>query len=147
MIRDIVAGPPDRRLSWGSKGGGMALVACVECGREVSDKAAVCVGCGAPMAEGKHGLVHHVVVDRPAKSRGAYIVLGLFFGGIGIHNFYAGQLASGAIKIALLAITLLLDMSTGFYTGFVLLAAVLNCTVALLEIILRKVDGQGRDME
>jgi hypothetical protein len=28
----------------------MALIACSECGRAVSDKAAVCVGCGAPLA-------------------------------------------------------------------------------------------------
>jgi hypothetical protein len=27
----------------------MALVSCGECGREVSDKAAACVGCGAPI--------------------------------------------------------------------------------------------------
>ena len=28
----------------------MALIACSECGRAVSDKAAVCIGCGAPLA-------------------------------------------------------------------------------------------------
>jgi hypothetical protein len=27
----------------------MALIACSECGRAVSDKAAVCIGCGAPI--------------------------------------------------------------------------------------------------
>ena len=27
----------------------MTLIACSECGRAVSDKAAVCVGCGAPL--------------------------------------------------------------------------------------------------
>jgi len=27
----------------------MALIACSECGRAVSDKATVCVGCGAPL--------------------------------------------------------------------------------------------------
>lgn len=27
----------------------MAIIACSECGRAVSDKAAVCVGCGAPL--------------------------------------------------------------------------------------------------
>jgi RNA polymerase subunit RPABC4/transcription elongation factor Spt4 len=27
----------------------MALMACSECGRAVSDKAAVCIGCGAPL--------------------------------------------------------------------------------------------------
>lgn len=28
----------------------MALIACGECGRAVSDKAAACVGCGAPLS-------------------------------------------------------------------------------------------------
>jgi hypothetical protein len=28
----------------------MALIACSECGRAVSDKAAVCIGCGAPLS-------------------------------------------------------------------------------------------------
>src|ERR1700736_1662837 len=28
----------------------MALIACSECGRAVSDKAEVCIGCGAPVA-------------------------------------------------------------------------------------------------
>jgi RNA polymerase subunit RPABC4/transcription elongation factor Spt4 len=28
----------------------MALIACSECGRAVSDKATVCIGCGAPLA-------------------------------------------------------------------------------------------------
>jgi hypothetical protein len=27
----------------------MALIACSECGRAVSDKAATCIGCGAPL--------------------------------------------------------------------------------------------------
>jgi uncharacterized membrane protein YvbJ len=27
----------------------MALIACSECGRAVSDKATVCIGCGAPL--------------------------------------------------------------------------------------------------
>ena len=29
----------------------MALIKCGECGKEVSDKAASCPGCGAPIAE------------------------------------------------------------------------------------------------
>lgn len=31
------------------KQGHMALIKCIECGREISDKAAVCLGCGAPI--------------------------------------------------------------------------------------------------
>jgi hypothetical protein len=32
-----------------------------------------------------------VVMVRATKSRGVYIILGLFFGCLGIHNFYAGH--------------------------------------------------------
>ena len=29
----------------------MALIKCVECGREISDKASFCIHCGAPLPE------------------------------------------------------------------------------------------------
>ncbi len=41
----------------------------------------------------------------PDKSYVIYGLLGVFFGGIGIHNFYAGQTKKGIIKV-LMAITL-----------------------------------------
>jgi hypothetical protein len=37
----------------------------------------------------------------PPKSRGVYIILGLFLGLLGIHNFYAGYHGRGAIQIIL----------------------------------------------
>jgi len=30
----------------------MSMIRCTECGRTVSDRAAVCIGCGAPLAAG-----------------------------------------------------------------------------------------------
>jgi hypothetical protein len=39
--------PPRRRLPDGRIS--VALIDCVECGREISDKAAACPGCGAPV--------------------------------------------------------------------------------------------------
>ncbi len=35
------------------------------------------------------------------KSRLAYILLGLFLGGLGIHNFYAGYTMKGVIQLLL----------------------------------------------
>jgi len=87
-----------------------------------------------------------VQVERMPKSRGAYVLLGLFLGGLGVHNFYAGQFASGAVKLGLLLFTFVLDASTGFYSGFVLVAGVLNCLWALIEIIARDTDGDGRKL-
>lgn len=42
----------------------MALIACSECGRAVSDKATTCVGCGAPLANSS-GI--NLVPPRPTK--------------------------------------------------------------------------------
>lgn len=68
--------------------------------------------------------------DQAAKSRLAYILLGLFVGSIGIHNFYAGYTGRG---IAQLCLTLL---SFGFL-GFV------SAIWALIEIIVVKQDANG----
>jgi hypothetical protein len=35
----------------------MALIKCSECGKEVSDRAAACPGCGNPLQSGKTGFV------------------------------------------------------------------------------------------
>lgn len=80
----------------------MALIVCPECQKEVSDQAAACPACGYP--------IHKVVeLETPAqqapavvtvrKSRGVYIVLGLLFGMLGIHNFYAGYHGYGAAQL------------------------------------------------
>lgn len=39
----------------------------------------------------------HVV--KQAKSRGLFIILGLFFGLLGVHNFYAGYYGRGAAQL------------------------------------------------
>jgi len=89
--------------------------------------------------------VQRVEIARAPRQRGTYVLLGLFLGGLGVHNFYAGQLVSGAIKLCLLVLTFMLDATTGFYSGFVLVAGIVNCLVALVEIVARTRDGQGYD--
>jgi TM2 domain-containing membrane protein YozV len=46
-------------------------------------------------------LVVQPVLINPAKSRVAYILLGLFLGGLGIHNFYAGYSGKGVAQLLL----------------------------------------------
>ena len=66
------------------------------------------------------------------KSRLAYILLGLFLGGLGIHNFYAGYTGKG---IAQLLITIL---SGGFLALVVWIWVIIEiCTVTK--------DAQGVD--
>ena len=60
---------------------------------------------------------------RSTKSRGIYIILGLFLGCLGIHNFYAGYHAKGAIQ---LIITIVL--------GWLIIGLVVTGLWALVDI-------------
>lgn len=73
---------------------------CSNCGNEVSEKAAVCVKCGVATNEGA-GLVG----GGQAKSRVAYMLLGLFLGGLGIHNFYAGYTGKAVAQLLITLFT------------------------------------------
>lgn len=42
---------------------------------------------------------HGVQIVQTAKSRGTYIILGILFGMLGIHNFYAGRYLRGALQL------------------------------------------------
>ena len=75
---------------------------------------------------------YHPVYVRPAKSRAAYIILGIFFGCLGVHNFYAGRAGAG---IAQLLITLFL--------GWLLIGIVITAFWSLIEVIAVDTDGHG----
>ncbi len=65
---------------------------CSNCGSEISDRAVICVKCGV---ESKPG----ILTQHSAKSRVAFVLLGLFLGGLGIHNFYAGYTGRGVAQL------------------------------------------------
>jgi TM2 domain-containing membrane protein YozV len=66
------------------------------------------------------------------KSRVAYILLGLFLGGLGIHNFYAGYTGRA---VAQLLITLL--------TGWLIVPILIVGIWVLIEVITVTSDAQG----
>ena len=66
------------------------------------------------------------------KSRVAYILLGLFLGGLGIHNFYAGYTGKG---VAQLLITI--------FFGWLLFPLAIVGVWILLEIITETKDAHG----
>ena len=70
-------------------------------------------------------------VAQAPKSRVAYILLALFLGSLGIHNFYSGHTKHGVIKLCLL-----------IACGLGLLA---NPIWSLIEIFTVKQDAQGVD--
>lgn len=66
------------------------------------------------------------VVAQPAKSRGVYIILGIFLGLAGVHNFYAGYYRKGAVQ-------LVLTITLG-WTIIVLLAVIIWVVVELCTV-------------
>src|SRR5437868_6756691 len=98
---------------------------CTDCGTEISDKAAICVKCGVPTgAAAMPGI--------QTKSRVAYVLLGVFLGGLGIHNFFAGYIGRG---IAQLLITLL--------AGWLMLPLIAVWIWVIVEVCVVTTDASG----
>lgn len=72
---------------------------CAQCGNQVPDVAVMCTKCGVPtgVTAASRGVI--------AKSRVAYVLLGIFLGGLGIHNFYAGYAGRGIAQLLLTVLT------------------------------------------
>ena len=64
------------------------------------------------------------------KSRVAYILLGVFLGGLGMHNFYAGYTGRGIAQLLISVLSL-------FMLSFI------SCLWALIDVCTVKQDGKG----
>lgn len=132
---------------------------CPYCDNEVPGNTATCPSCGAavpqqaqpqaaPQAAPQAQPQPQVVVVQQAppqpqpgqqtvplsdKSRVAYVLLGLFLGGLGVHNFYAGRTGAGVFQ---LLITLL--------TGWLIFPLGIVGLWVLIEICVVTTDGSGR---
>ena len=102
---------------------------CSNCGTDISEKAAICMKCGVPTGV---AAVLPASAAAGAKSRVTFILLGLFLGALGIHNFYAGHTGKG---VAQLLITMF-----GFWLIFPLFVVWIW---VLVEVITVKADSQG----
>ncbi len=94
---------------------------CRNCGNQIDDKAAVCVKCGVKVGVGTDfcpncgqptavnadvctscGVaLKNVVAGAEQKSKLAAGLLGVFLGGLGIHNFYLGYTGKAIAQIIL----------------------------------------------
>lgn len=78
----------------------MALIACKECRREISDSAQACPGCGMPLANFVPlQLVAGLEPER--RSRSLAICFAFFLGTFGVHRFYLRQPKSGYLYAVL----------------------------------------------
>ena len=72
---------------------------------------------------------------RTSKSRGVFIILGLFLGCLGFHNFYAGYHGRGAAQVIIMILL-----------GWLLIGFVITGIWALIEILSVTQDGNGEKM-
>ena len=72
---------------------------------------------------------------RSARRRRTFIVLGLFLGCFGVHNFYAGNHGKGAAQLIL---TLIL--------GWIVIGLVITTIWSLIEVLTVTLDGKGNPM-
>ena len=67
---------------------------CSNCGKEIDDKAVICIHCGCET----HNKLKN---DEKGEEKSALValLLCLFLGGLGIHNFYVGKTGSGIAQL------------------------------------------------
>ncbi|MFI3283104.1 MAG: TM2 domain-containing protein [Rikenellaceae bacterium] len=63
---------------------------CKNCGKEINNRAVICVHCGCSVApNGGHGTNQGVIV----------LLLCLFLGTLGVHRFYVGKIWTGLLML------------------------------------------------
>lgn len=80
--------------------------------------------------------VYCITYTEVNKSRGIYIILGLFLGGLfGLHNFYAGRYKEAVTQLLILLIL-----------GWFIIGIVINAIWVLIELCTVTKDGNGNPM-
>ena len=71
---------------------------CANCGAEVSENAAVCLACGCSIKEDAKKN-KEVNANLNGQDKMTMILVCLFLGGFGVHNFMMGEKKKGILKI------------------------------------------------
>jgi TM2 domain-containing membrane protein YozV len=89
----------------------------------------------------------HNFENIPLKNRGAYILLGLFFGGFGLHNFYIGNHTRGVIQLLITLIGIPLSLLIGFIVWLLPIAVILLYSLwIIIEVIVTDTDAYNRKL-
>ena len=100
---------------------------CPNCGAETAENAAVCTKCGVELKK--------AAASGEQKSKMAAGLLGIFLGGLGIHNFYLGNTGRGVIQIVVTLLTCGLGSVWGLVEGIMILTGAI------------KTDGKGNPLK
>lgn len=68
---------------------------CKNCGKEISDNAAICIHCGCPVS-------NNTCIINGSSSRKNWLLtllLCFFFGSFGVHRYYAGKVVTGILML------------------------------------------------
>ena len=105
---------------------------CVSCGAQMDDNQQFCPSCGAAQNAQQAPVqpaAPQPTVAQPStggKSKMAAGLLGIFFGGIGIHNFYLGFTGKAIAQIVVTFITCGAGSIWGFIEGILILTGSIN---------------------
>ena len=78
---------------------------CANCGKELDDKAVVCIQCGCAVNGNS-------LLNNPSnKSWLVTLLLCLFLGTIGVHRFYTGKIGSGVVMLLLTCLVISFPVS------------------------------------
>lgn len=90
---------------------------CSNCGKEIDDKAVICVGCGCATK-------NNSCCNQGNKSWLVTLLLCIFLGGFGIHRFYTNKIGSGVCQL-IMSLTVVLVPITALW---VLIDLICICT-------------------
>ncbi|MHB8793585.1 MAG: TM2 domain-containing protein [Thermoleophilia bacterium] len=93
------------------------MAQCLTCGAGLAGDATRCAKCGtavdvptppAPQPVQQAQPTHYpqppqyiAVPTAPAKSKSTFVLLAIFLGGLGVHNFYAGYNGKGVVQLVM----------------------------------------------
>lgn len=94
---------------------------CSNCGAELNEEQEICLKCGVRV---KNSNTKNT--DPNAKSKMAAGLLGIFFGGWGVHSFYLGYTGKGIAQIFVTLFTCGIGAIWGVIEGILILTGSIN---------------------
>lgn len=92
---------------------GVGVGFCQNCGQPVNPNAAFCLSCGAALTAS--------VQSGEQKSKLIAALLGIFLGGLGVHNFYLGNTKRAVLQLLLTVLSFGIASLWGFIEGILIL--------------------------